>query len=176
MNDNKIKALVRRIDLLEALVLQLSTDRFQNSQESNFEVVVESIIMNNKNVDIESKEGKILLKKYSLRITHWDHRWGENLNIGYCHFNGTALIVDENTGIIPTWNLIETNSTDSCDIAEDNNEYYKPFQNADRGSFGWGQRDGERKWVCARLKFYGNDGVFTYKVRSLETCGPWKKS
>ena len=82
-------------------------------------------------------------------------------------FGGKVWMVDERTGDIPTWNLIETTcmNGDIPGFDPGAGKWLHTAKNATECRFGWGSgRDGKHDKVTVWARFYGPFGYITWRI------------
>jgi hypothetical protein len=108
----------------------------------------------------------------------WVHEWWRAFPDPnrYTRFLGEVFVKNKKTGKIYTWNLIETSSDNNCNIPETKRHYYKKFENAQYGRFGFNKKDGEdgiikgeSRHVSAWIKFYADWGVL-HSLWQTDSC------
>lgn len=109
--------------------------------------------------------------KYEIRYT-WDHHWWTDVfNTSTTHLSGDAWIVDASSGIIPTWNLIETWCWNGCDVDLRQNKYYKHSAHTTSCPFGWGNRDGKHGDVWVYVTFTNPGTKLSWWIKSCSCPG-----
>jgi len=149
--------------------LDLTTSRSSGSLEV---ISVESAINLNKDVDLKKDSPHVLgvpgpdFGSYTSRFEGSLEWWCDMFHTCSAKFNGRVWLVNEKTGDIPTWNLIETTCTNGHVPGFDlsNGQYLTTVKNATACSFGWRTRDGKHDKATVWAKFYCNYGSIVWRA------------
>lgn len=162
---NDLSEVVRRIELVELKIDALGSK------------VDQLLGTSSRKVQIATSEPEVVITIEGVPVPDWNRykiRVQGQLS-WYCNvfhtcdsdLSGRVWMVDEQTGDIPTWNLIETtcNNGDIPGFDMSNGQWLRSARNATECGFGWGNdRDGKHDQATVWARFYSNFGYVTWRI------------
>ena len=164
-NENEVLSRLESIEQALEKILRGNTI-IEDEGEFELQVQIDNLELNSKE-GVATKEAELLslADNLEIRFSRFEHRWScdifKNCKTWY---SGEAFAIDKRNGNMQQWNLIETATMLGNPIPWDyKGDWYKYFQHASHGKFGFGSRLHRDRDISALAKFYADWGWIAWR-------------